>query len=298
MFLKTFTTVTLVCSLLGLAVAAKSQSGTATAEQFIKMRCNTEKATDTILAWSGTSYSIEEQKQQKELFGLYGINLARCWYDEAAGSWMFTSRELQYYLDLDTNLPLYKFQNPWTGETNNVVHVANDPVQFVYGNADAPYEVQGGKFATFTNTVNLFYPNPLYGNSTFKPYSWQKGYEGSELFKFFVPLDELENSTATYTPSMHFSWSRISQWLPFMKMDGREGSMLFTATGSRVEFEDLPSWLQKDITNRLPLYRHAPRCMLDLPDSTSWSYFGEHFSEYLNGDQFPAPVSALPPCKK
>ena len=83
-----------------------------------------------------------------------------------------------------------------------------------------------------------------------------------------------------------------------LKMNGREGSMLFTASGSPVEFKDLPSWLQKDITTRLPLYRHAPRCMLDLPDSTSWSYFGEHFQEYLNGEQFPAPVSTQPPCKK
>ena len=82
MFLKSL----LLCTLLGLAAAAKSQTGTATAEQFIKMRCDTEKATDTILAWSGTSYSIEEQKPQKELFGLFGINLARCWYDKPTGS--------------------------------------------------------------------------------------------------------------------------------------------------------------------------------------------------------------------
>ena len=106
MFLKTLSTAALLCTLVGLVAAAKSQTGTATAEQFIKMRCNTEKATDTILAWSGTSYSIEEQKPQNELFGLYGINLARCWYDKAADSWMFTSRD--FITDL---IPISLFTN-------------------------------------------------------------------------------------------------------------------------------------------------------------------------------------------
>jgi hypothetical protein len=185
-----------------------------------------------------------------------------------------------------------------TGETQNVVHVANDPVQFVYGDAKSPYILQGGDYATFSNTVNLFYPNPLYTNETLRPYANYKNYEGSELFKFFTPEYEVLNSTATFAPTMHFSWTRISQWLPFMKMNGRPGSMMFTASGSRTTFENLPQWLQDDINNRIPLYRHAPRCMLDLPDSTSWTYFKEHFQNYLNGDQFPVPVSAKPPCQK
>ena len=269
---------------------------TATAEDFIRMRCNTDKAQDTILSWSGMSYSLEPQKQQQPLFGLFGINLARCWKDNS-GSWQFTSRELQYYLDPETSKPLYKWNNPWTGETQNVVHVANDPVQFEYGTASAPYELQGGDYATFVNTVNLFYPNPLYKNATLRPYANYAEYEGSELFKFFTPENEVLNASATFAPSMHFSWTRISQWLPFMNMNGRPGSMMFTASGSRTTFEELPQWLQDDINNRIPLYRHAPRCMLDLPDSTSWTYFQEHFESYLNGDQFPIPVSAKPPCQ-
>ena len=152
-------------------------------------------------------------------------------------------------------------------------------------------------YATFVNTVNLFYPNPLYKNATLRPYANYAEYEGSELFKFFTPENEVLNASATFAPSMHFSWTRISQWLPFMNMNGRPGSMMFTASGSRTTFEDLPQWLQDDINNRIPLYRHAPRCMLDLPDSTSWTYFQEHFESYLNGDQFPIPVSAKPPCQ-
>lgn len=72
-----------------------------------------KKSEETILSWTGMSYALEPQKQQEELFGLFGINLARCWYDEEKNGWQFTSRELQYYLDPKTNKPMYKYDNPW-----------------------------------------------------------------------------------------------------------------------------------------------------------------------------------------
>lgn len=180
--------------------------------------------------------------------------------------------------------------------SNRLLVQANDPVQFSMGNSSTDADVTVDDQVVVTQTVNLFYPNPLADNASFASYSPQKMYEGSELFKFFVPQSEVRNPAITSAPGLHFTWSRISQWLPFMQMSNRPGSMLFTANGHKVAFGDLPDWLQTDITSRLPLYRHAPRCMLALEDSTSWSYFGKHFDAYLAGDQFPVPVSQLPPC--
>lgn len=92
---------------------------TLTREEFARMRCSTYEAEDVITMWQGSAYSASSdhfaavststmlirptcfwpqmvpQEQQRELFGLFGINLARCWYDEKANSWQFTSRELQ-----------------------------------------------------------------------------------------------------------------------------------------------------------------------------------------------------------
>ena len=166
------------------------------------------------------------------------------------------------------------------------------------GTEPVNYIIQGGEYTTITQNVNLFYKNPLSANASYKPYGgWYEFYEGSELFNFFTPQSELFNESLKYAPSLHFSWTRISQWLPFMKMDGRPGHMLFAASGSRTGFQDLPQWLQDDINHRIPLYRHPPTCMLDAPDSTSWTYFAAHFQEFLNGDQFPVPVSNQPPCE-
>ena len=82
-------------------------------------------------------------------------------------------------------------------------------------------------------------------------------------------------------------------------MDGLDGRIIFTAAGSKAGgFEHLPEWLQKDITERLPLYRHAPNCFLNETSGTSWTYFADHFDAYQKGEQFPiaAPAQPKEPC--
>ena len=83
----------------------------ASRKDFARMRCGTEKSVETIVSWNGEVFSLEPQKKQQKLFNIFGINLARCWQNASAGGWQFTSRELQYYLDKDTNLPLYRWDN-------------------------------------------------------------------------------------------------------------------------------------------------------------------------------------------
>ena len=74
-------------------------------------------------------------------------------------------------------------------------------------------------------------------------------------------------------------------------MGAMEGYMLYSCTGGTVNAIDkLPQYMIDDIGNpeRLPLYKHAPKCLLDMPDETEWTYFGKHFDDYLKGGvQFP-----------
>lgn len=54
--------------------------------------------------------------------------MMRCFKSEEDGEWYQTSRELNYYTNLTTGLPIDRFENPMTNETNVVMHVANNPV--------------------------------------------------------------------------------------------------------------------------------------------------------------------------
>ena len=280
----------------------------ASIEDWIRMRCSLNPLETTVVEWSGPVYALQPQKQQEYLFDVYGRNLARCWWNETLDSYLFSSRELQYYLDKKTKQPMTKWTNPWTNETLTVEHTANDPVQFSVGKIGYTYDLfENGEMASFPSAINLFYENPLQNDDwsdedkkIFLPYSHQKFYESTELFKFFVAKKELQNQNIDSAP-MHFSWSRFSQFMPWMKTEQMPGSLLFTAEGGKVpaNLESAPEWYQKEVSdeNRIPIYANAPNCYENSTSITSWVYFGMYFDEYLKGERFPMPAVEEPKCK-
>ena len=255
----------------------------------------------TISVFSGMAYSYVPQEEQKDLFKLEGMNICRCFQDDN-DDWWFTSRELMYYVDIDSGEPIYEWENPWTGETVNVNHVANNPVMGGFGPGDGEFPldtVMNGKIATSVQDINLYYPNPMAHQEHFMEYSPQDWYEGGEFFKWFIDADELKTEGPSISDKAYYAWSRTSQWLPWMKMGDRPGTLLYSTTGSVVDsIDDLPPYMVKDIRERLPLYANAPKCVLDMEDETSWTYFMKNFDAYLNGDQFPVPAPDVDfPCK-
>lgn len=269
---------------------------------------------DTIVEWQGPVYTMEPQKKQKYLFDVYGINLARCWWNETEQSYLFSSRELQYYLGPD-GAPLRAWTNPWTNETVNVVHTANDPVQFSVGKGEnyESYYINAENQATFPSTINLFYENPLHCTENpeyhkpdceisserrqkFAPYSHQEMYESTEIFYFFVEESAMKDKSLDSAP-LHFSWTRFSEFMPWMKMGSTKGSLLFTAHGGKVNFDSVPVWLKDEIEHRIPVYRHSPSCYEAGHSVTSWTYFGQYYDEYIENEQFPIPVSNEPTCQ-
>jgi hypothetical protein len=81
--------------------------------------------------WFGRTYSRVAWEKDRHLFDVVGTNIRRCVSvnDPQRGPGFHSlSRELMFYVDPKTRKPLETFANPWTGETNKVVHVANDPV--------------------------------------------------------------------------------------------------------------------------------------------------------------------------
>ena len=278
-----------------------------TVEDFVRMRCSTDPDVEVVMTWDGAVYAVPEQQSQQKLFQLTGMNIARCLKDEDGMYW-FTSRELMYYLDPETREPLSSWTNPWTKQTYPVMHVANNPVESPFGMPDDEWDssTANGGFVSFLSDTNLFYDNPLYGNESYVDYAPYEHYEGGEYFKYFTPQAGLDQPTDSVTNETFFSWSRTSQWLPWMGMyastDDKadtppDGYMLYSCTGGAVaSIDDLPAFMVEDINNRLPLYQHAPPCVLDIPDETSWTYFGKHFDAFLAGDKFPveAPTQDFP----
>ena len=254
-------------------------------KQWVKVRSSLD-GSQTYLAWTGSIYSFVPNEKKKRLFNIVGMSVSRC-IENPDHTWEFTSRELTYYLDPNTNEILHKWENPWTGETVTVIHVANNPVEGHF-KGNFPGQVNGD-ITTFVFDLFPTYPNPLAEDPKFKEYSPQPMYQAAELFKLTVPTEDLLNPDPITVSKMFISWDRIGPWLPWMKMSDRPGNLIYSASGQKVNsFEDLPPLLQEEINTRVPLYKNAAKAPLD-EDMTSWIYFQKHFEAYLAGERFPIP---------
>ncbi|OKH46981.1 hypothetical protein NIES2101_24345 [Calothrix sp. HK-06] len=255
------------------------------AKHWVKTRSSLDPNQSNFLYWTGKIYAFIPNERKKHLFNMVGVSVSRCIPAET-NSWNFTSRELTYYLNPETNEILHKWENPWTLETLPVMHVANNPVQG-YFEGNFPVQVEGDR-TTFLFDIFPNYPNPLATDNKFEKYSPNPTYQAAELFKITVPTTDLFNSQLLSVSELQLSWDRISSWLPWMKMGDMSGNMIYSGYGGKVNrLEDLPQLLQDEINQRVPLFKKAPKFHEDVQNMTSWLYFQEHFEAYLAGERFP-----------
>ena len=244
-----------------------------------KIMCSNVDGEVTTFWWEGRAYSRRQGERDRHLFDVEGMNIRTCAavrHAERGAGFRLVSRELLIYRNPKTGEALASWENPWTGETVDVLHVANDPVNFTRYEKDAQGvpsrwtgKIEGGLWRQ-TATVPLFYPNPLGG-----PFQPEVGaiYHATEMFNFFGNAAQLLDSEQPRA-ERHVGWSRISDWLPWMKMGGREGAIYMHTSGLRLSSWDaLPDSMKEEITTHYPDYTEPPALDDDRPNVTSWIYY-------------------------
>lgn len=245
-----------------------------------KLQCGPGDGIPAIYRWAGHVYSRVEGERDRHLFNIEGMNIRQCvaLSDPKRGrGYRMVSRELMLYLDPATGQVVRQWKNPWTQETVELFHVANDPVNsrptFAFAEDGKPYQVamkRMGDWLLMPVEVPLFYKNPLAGD-----YQDHVGnhYHAMEIFDFSMPARAaLDPRTKEINGTV--SWVRLSDWLPWMKMAGRAGGMVHNAVGTKVaRFEDLPAVLKDEIAVNYPTYNAAPPLDDQRPNATSWTEF-------------------------
>jgi hypothetical protein len=282
--IKTITmwTVAAVIAFGGSAEAAKLDLTTAEGITKVnrKLQCSLKDDKPVTFYWHGTAFGRAMGQADKALFNVEGMNIRRCGTvtdkDRGVG-FKLVSRELLLYKDLKTGEYLKTWDNPYTGQKVAVLHVANDPVN------------QRGSFATdregklspfrgtildgqvwVTSTIPLFYSNPLAGD-------YQKNiggfYHATEMFNFFVDEKDLMDGDKDQA-DVKVAWQRMSDWLPWMEMSGRDG-LFYASTGGRMlrKYEDMPKGMRDEIAKTYPDYASPPPLDDPRPNETSWTYF-------------------------
>ncbi|MBC7624446.1 MAG: DUF1838 family protein [Aeromicrobium sp.] len=246
-----------------------------------KMQSSLKDGEEIVYYWEGNVYTRIAGEKDRQLFTYYGMNIrtSKGFQDPVKGyGWRHVSREVLFYLDPVTKQVVRTWKNPWTGEELDVQHVANDPVNgrgisWARGES-GPVKFRGreseDKFI-FTNEYPLFYSNPLAGD-----YQEYVGgtYQAMEIFNFIVDKDDLLDATKTTTyPGI--AWTRISKFLPWMKMGDRQGYMIFSGTGKKLRggYAAMPEPIRKEIETNWPIYKSAPPTDDTRPNETSWTDF-------------------------
>ena len=256
-----------------------------------KLQCNLTAGEPVLWWWHGKMYSRRAGEKDRALFNVQGMNIRQCHYkvDDVRGPGIrWVSREVLLYLDPETNEVLRTWENPFTGEVVEVMHVHNDPVNtrgYIWArNEEGEPTGLGMDLKVFDNMIldgggaaRLFYKNPLAGD--YQDYIGGT-YHAMELGAFSANVEQgLSKETTTIDDAM-LSWGRISKWLPWMKMGDREGVVVFNTAGMRLQdWSEMPDVIREEIEANYPIYREPPPIDDPRPNETSWVVFKRLMSE-------------------
>ncbi len=244
-----------------------------------KIMCSTVDGEPATYWWHGEAYSRRMGERDKLLFLVEGMNVRACTSvsdPEKGDGFKLVSREILLYKDPRSGEALATWDNPWTGETVDVLHVANDPVNFTMYKTGRDGKPQSwgatmlGDRWWQTTTVPLFYPNPLAS-----AYQAEIGgtYHATEMFNFMGDVESALDGDRTGA-DVQVGWVRMSDWLPWMKMGGRDGIIYMHTAGRKLDaWDDISDTMKNEIREHYPDYVAPPPLDDTRRNETSWIYY-------------------------
>jgi len=245
---------------------------------FLKTRADLS-GKETVYHWTGKVYGMVPGERRTELFAFEGFSVARL--EKAETGYLLLTREAAFFKDPRTGQILETWRNPYlkNAETQ-VIHIWNDPVNQDFGfsaeempliSKFLPSEDLGDELVFYMD-IFPYYESPL-PRKQYSLFSQSDIYQAAEFFQFFVPKSAIADSSLTSLPC-NISWTRVSPWMPFMRMGDRKGNLAFVCRGSKLDggFDALPSQIKDYVKEKNPQFASAPDQYSE-HNETSWTYF-------------------------
>ncbi|MDD2332221.1 MAG: DUF1838 family protein [Candidatus Cloacimonetes bacterium] len=246
-------------------------------DTFMKIRADAS-GKEVVFHWTGSVYSFIPGEKRMHLFDFEGFNVGRAIRVE--DGFQLLTREAGFFKDPGTGRILEKWRNPLSNREVPVVHIWNDPVnqEITFTQEYLPYiskflpSTDLGDEVCFNQEIFPYYTSPL-PRKDFPEYSQSDVYQAAEFFQFFAKKSGIGNPELTSIPAT-ISWTRISPWMPFMRMGDREGNLVFVCRGSKLNngFADLPPVIKDYVATNNPIFSQAPEEYSE-PNETSWTFF-------------------------
>ena len=249
-------------------------------EAFVKMRGSLDESQEVVFYWEGYIYNQERfdplappqtSYGASPILAFEGYNIAR--FEKISDTeYQMLSREITVYKNLFGNItdcfdnfninvepPVYV----------PVVHIQNDPVNFVVG--ESVYK-EFHDLIVWDMDIFLSYPSPLPVDD-YPLYSASNTYQSIEMFDFYSKRSDLADPSQKSIP-VHLTWVRHGQYLPWMQAGQKEGGLVYHAQGYKVMngWAGLPEDLKEWTKANAPKFQHAPESTIDGSNVTSWRY--------------------------
>lgn len=310
----------MVSALLGAAVGAGGLPGIAAATgktnglDFSKPRDNLYAlgkihgtfAKDPVYpTFRGIMFGRSGDERSRPLFGYEGFSSIRMDMT-AEGHLRWWSKEIAFYTDLQTGLPLDSWTNPYNGRTVKPMHFLNDHQLILLtdkmpeisfegqegsagelGSGLSPQErarhrgplpfvlpwTMSGDLAMVNLDAVMRYRNPL------PPEVWKLESTGefinpSEHYSFFASYSELSDRSK---PSANFTggFARTAPWWPWMEMGGVPGYMLTRAHMWQQSdtLDNVPYKIRAYVEAKHPEFLIPPTVWTDRKNPTTWEMY-------------------------
>jgi hypothetical protein len=245
----------------------------------IRLDCSPDPAKPRLRWMTGQILARRQGEPDQRILDVQALNTSACqvFEDPKRGpGYRSVTREIMFYLDPATGRIIDTWKNPLTGETVDVIHMFNDPVnmakpRFAYGEDGKPVSWEGrivGGVAHIQRAKNFFRDSPMGGE--YQDYVGGK-YSVLELSSIMIPVADWLDTDRTGPVRGMSVWSRIGPWLPWMKMAGREGYTALTSTWfTAADLSEVPEPLRSTVLSRYPAFATAPPLDDARPSVNSW----------------------------
>ncbi len=251
---------------------------------YLKARGSLDSADEVVFYDEGFIYALQPEQPIKLLFKFQMYNIARFIPNDSGVTQL--TREMLVYEDAKTGAILHNWYNPFIKDSVEVFHVWNDPVNVLLkkGRFSLDYTRMDDGRLCFNIDLPLFYPSVLQKNE-WPVNSRSNMYQAMEMFQFFVDEKDITNKKIK-NAICDISWTRISDFLPWMKMADKPGYLVFSSRGWKLKsgWEGLPKQVKEIVMKEHPEYKHAPDTYTS-PNMTSWKYYKQLMDERKNNNQ-------------
>jgi hypothetical protein len=247
---------------------------------YVKVRGSLDAKEETVIYDEGFIYSVIPNQPIKAILKFQMYNIAR--FEKTDTGYNLITREMLVYEDIKTGAILNKWYNPFIKDSVEVFHVWNDPVNSKNTSKDfglPMMKLANDRLCMYID-VPLFYPSPL------KKVDWPKNsrsdmYQAAELFKFYFSEKDINNKKLN-SVTCDISWTRFSDFLPWMNMADAPGYLMYSSHGTKLRngYKDLPQNIKDFVAKTAPEYEHAPSSYVS-PNMTSWKWFKKIMGERM-----------------